>query len=924
MCAIKEEIVEVPSEVPGKKKFVKRIIKYLTRVNPTTGEIEVVEDKAVDETINEFNEPVLVVKEEIVEVPSEEEGKKRFVKKIVRKYIKINPITGEMEVVPGPLEKSVENVENRYVQLIPSAIAMIVTEAIRKDEKDKQINIDKLMNEFKEIEKTYTEREVDTESEPITIVNEFINEIPSNVPGVKKFVKRIIRKIIKIYANGQREVINEEPIEIPIENFEQPIRTKKEELVEVSKDKSGQRKVVKKVITYLTTIDPVTGERKVTVEGTQVLDSIIRSRANEIIEVPEDEQDNGSYVKRIIRYKINPVTGEKEVIDDQSSEQLYEESVVTVKEELVEVPTFEAGQKRFIKKIYRYITNINSITGEKEVIEEQPFEEAVDQSSDKPIVVVREEIVEVPSQGTSRKSFIKRIVRYLVKINPVTGEKEIVGKQQFDEPIINVKEETVEVPTEEVNNRYSKRITRYRINPVTGEKEVIDEREINDDIKQSGEQNITQSQESLTSVKENIVEVTDDNGKKRLVRRITKYTYRINPITGEREIAGEQTSEEPYEDLTKEVSVVEEEIIEAPYSEPNNKKFMKRTIKYIYRVNPITGEKEIAGMQKMEKPIQDLNEQISTTREEIVEVPSESGKNIFVRRIIKYILVVDPVKGTKKVVSKQTKEEPIEELKDLYEISLADLTTERVITNDDEYDEGQSIIGKLQKLTKHEERTMTIDDTLEENSYSGKELIDQIKSALVFDDHETNDVSDMDINVNPSLSVNSYSEDPSRENKKNLIYKNYKEYENFVDNKKLDMVNEEEEEKQYLKRKSEQFVEVEKTNVQNPEIETKISKQQMKAEEAIEDSNCCAVKSSYFNKKNEDEVVETEVTETVNDYRRSKESKKDSKPVEVVEEEEYDLHSVTAPKEFSYFDNVSTSSMSRKSRKDKDKDCIIM
>jgi len=900
MGARREEIVEVPSDVPGKRRFVKRSIRYLTRVNPVTGEIEIVEDKPVDEPINNFDEPILLVREEIVEVPSEEEGKKRFVKKIVRRYIKVNPITGEMEEVSGPTERSFEKEENKYVQLIPSVISMIVTESIRKDDKDKQSNIDKLMNEFKKIEGTYKEKSLkvkEVEEEPITIVNEFINEVPSNVPGVKKYIKRILKKYIIINpVNGQRKVVNEDPIEIPIKSFEQPIRTKKEELVEVSKDKkTGNRKVVKKVTTYVTTIDPVTGERKVKVEGSQLVDSIVSKKKREVVEAPSEEQDNGSYVKRIVRYRINPATGEKEVIDDQSSEQLYDESVVTVKEELVEVPTFEAGNKRFVKKVYRYITKINSVTGEKEVIEERPFEEPVETSSDNPIVILREEIVEVPSQGTTRKSFVKKIVRYLIKINPVTGEKEVVGKQLFEEPIINVKEETVEIPTEEVNNRYSRRITRYRLNPVTGEREVIDEREISDDGNRYGK--IKNSQSEETKVREEIVEVPSSDGKKRLVKRITKYNTRINPTTGEREVVGEQTSEEPFEDFTREVSAVEEEIVEAPYSEPDNKRFMKRAIKYIYRVNPVTGEKEIAGKQQYEKPIQqDLREPISTVREQIVEVPSKSGKNVFIRRIIKYLTVVDPVKGTKKVVSRQTIEEPIEELENLNEVSLKDLTTERIVTNEDEYDEGTSIIGKLQRLAKYDDRNVELDDASDDDSYSGKELIDQIKNALVVEDHETNDVSDMDIQIPSNYSI-------SEENKKNLIYKNYKEYEDFVDNEKLDKVNREE--SQYL-RKSEHH------ETPKQEIKTKLSKQQMKAEEIIEDSNCCAVKSSYF-KKNEE--------------------KGDSNKEAVDNDDEYDLYFVeettVTEKEpsYSYFDNVSTSgksNKSRKSRKNKDKDCIIM
>jgi len=108
MTSIREEIIEVPSNESGKRMFVKRIIKYYTRVNQITGENEVVEGETIDEPIENFDQPICTVREEIVERPSKEEGKKRFVKKIVRTYIKINPITGEMEVVKNPFIKAKE------------------------------------------------------------------------------------------------------------------------------------------------------------------------------------------------------------------------------------------------------------------------------------------------------------------------------------------------------------------------------------------------------------------------------------------------------------------------------------------------------------------------------------------------------------------------------------------------------------------------------------------------------------------------------------------------------------------------------------------------------------------------------------------------------------------------------------------------
>jgi len=435
------------------------------------------------------------------------------------------------------------------------------------------------------------------------------------------------------------------------------------------------------------------------------------------------------------------------------------------------------------------------------------------------------------------------------------------------------------------------------------------------------------SQEPMTSVREEIVEVpSEEPGKKRLVKRIIKQISRINPVTGEREVVSEQTREEPYEELTKEISTVEEEIIEAPYFEQNNKKFMKRTIKYIFKVNPITGEKEIVGKQQMDKPISQTQEQIPITKEEIVEVPDESGKSIFVRRVIRYLYVIDPATGNKKVVSRKSSDEPLEELKGLNDVTLSSFSSERIV-GDETYDEGKSLIGRLQKLAKQDKTVSgTIDDTIEEDSYNGKELIDRIKSALVFEDVESKEVSDMDIHIDPSASY-SLSEDPSKENKKYLIYKNYKEYEDFVDNndKKLEKVTEEptesvtyknqyeatsynlteqnktmndeniivenhiveqdiptiqKDDKQYLKRKSDQFntlhtvntlttiTDVEKTDVVD-DIEIKHSKKPIKTKKSYENTTCCGVKSSYFDKCEGKKDTKTEKeTENVKDYRR--------------------------------------------------------
>jgi len=599
------------------------------------------------------------------------------------------------------------------------------------------------------------------------------------------FVKRIIKYFTRVnHITGEIEVTEGESIDEPIEEFDQPICTVREEIVEVPSEEEGRKRFVKKIVRTYIKVNPVTGEMEV------VKKPFIKAK-EQTAEGPSEVKTRN--VKKIIRYRINPATGEREVINELESDEVSEETVILIREELPEVPSSEPGKRCFVKRVYKYITKINPITGEKQVTKEQPYDESIEQNSDKPIVVIREEVAEVPSEGSSRKSFVKRIIRYLVKINYVTGEKEIIGKQVYEEPIISFKEETVEVPTEEINNNYSKKITRYRVNPVTGEKEVIDETEISEgneyserEVVEESEQAVEQTQGPITSVREEVVEVPDESGRKRLVKRITKQIIRVNPKTGEREVVGEQTSEEPFEDLTKQVSTIVEEIIEAPYSEPDKKRFMKRTIKYTIEVNPVTGEKEIVGTQQVEKPIQqDLKEPISTIKEEIIELPTDSGKNVFVKRIIKYLITIDPVTGEKKVVSRKTSDEPIEELLSLNDINLTSYTRERVLSDEDsieydndEFNEGQSIIGKLKRLTRQEEKPLgPIDDTIEDDSYSGKELIDRIKSALVMEDVETKDVSDMDIHIDPSI-----SNQETRENMENIILKNYKEYEDFVDN----------------------------------------------------------------------------------------------------------------------------------------------
>jgi len=72
---------------------------------------------------------------------------------------------------------------------------------------------------------------------------------------------------------------------------------------------------------------------------------------------------------------------------------------------------------------------------------------------------------------------------------------------------------------------------------------------------------------------------------------------------------------------------------------------MKRTIKYITKINPITGEKDVVGTQQMDKPIQDTEEPITIIKEEIMENQSEQGQRIFIKKIIKYVIEIDSITG---------------------------------------------------------------------------------------------------------------------------------------------------------------------------------------------------------------------------------------------------------------------------------------
>jgi len=81
---------------------------------------------------------------------------------------------------------------------------------------------------------------------------------------------------------------------------------------------------------------------------------------------------------------VNPTNGEKIV----SEEIVSEEPVNEEREVIVEIPSEEVGEKKFIKRIIRYVTRKNPTTGDDEVIEEIVSEEvpSCEQSNKKSII----------------------------------------------------------------------------------------------------------------------------------------------------------------------------------------------------------------------------------------------------------------------------------------------------------------------------------------------------------------------------------------------------------------------------------------------------------------------------------------------------------------------------------------------------------
>jgi len=390
---VKEQIIEVPSEIPGKKKYIKRIIRYIKRINPTTGE-EVIEEQPVEEVVTESREGIVPeAKEEIIEVPSEEPSKKKYIKRIIRYIKRVNPTTGKEEIVE---EQPVE-------------------EVITEEEQKKPGFLDKLANKIEEI---VVGEEKPVEEEIIT-TTEVIPE------------KQVVEEVS---VEPKEEIIPEEPVveEVSVEPKEEPVAN----LANVS-IKEGEPE--KKNVLYRVFGKNKRRSRKSKngepVEGDETEESIIIEEEPTIEEVSTESKEEivpeEPVVEEISTEPREEVVPEEPVVELAN----VSEPTTEVKEQIIEVPSEEPGRRKFIKRIIRYITRKNPETGEEEVVEEQPVEEVVAEPREGIVPEAKEEIIEVPSEEPGKKKYIKRIIRYIKRVNPTTGEEEIVEEEPREEII---------------------------------------------------------------------------------------------------------------------------------------------------------------------------------------------------------------------------------------------------------------------------------------------------------------------------------------------------------------------------------------------------------------------------------------------------------------------------------------------------------
>ena len=227
---VKEEIVIVPSKEPGKKKFIKKIIKCITKINPTTGEKEVVEE-LVDEVPIAVEEET-EVKEEIVEVPSEEPDKKKFIKRIIKCITIINPTTGRKEVVKESVEEVPIAVEEE------TEVKEEIVE-VPSEDPDRNMFIQRIIRYIARTnlttgEKKFTKRiiryitRINPNTDEKEVVEELGNETPFEPDDINRMSKKELRNFIREQPLRLIESIRFEAVTriIPLINqYEERLRT---------------------------------------------------------------------------------------------------------------------------------------------------------------------------------------------------------------------------------------------------------------------------------------------------------------------------------------------------------------------------------------------------------------------------------------------------------------------------------------------------------------------------------------------------------------------------------------------------------------------------------------------------------------------------------------------------------------------------
>jgi len=371
----------------------------------------------------------------------------------------------------------------------------------------------------------------------------FFSRFKINIPGRKKDDTSIVEEVVETVEGAEPKIETIEKSEDAAVDGETSTTTEVVVDPETGKKKTVTKKVTRKVITKSigedlsvnqdgetsTTeivVDPVTGKKKYVTK--RVIRKLITKSGTkeDVVDEPTiTTRELPGGITETTELVVDPITGKKKyvtkriirkiinVVDNEEPSEVVEQEIVSeipaseVKEQIVEVPSGIPGKKKYIKRIIRYIKRVNPTTGEEEVVEE-PFEEVVTEPREGVVPEAKEEIIEVPSEVPGKKKYIKRIIRYIKRINPTTGEEEIVEEQPVEE-VVSEEEQKKPGFIDRLANKVEK--------IVTVEKK--------------------QSEEPVTEVKEEIVEVpSEEPGKKKYIKRIIRYIKRINPVTCKEEV----------------------------------------------------------------------------------------------------------------------------------------------------------------------------------------------------------------------------------------------------------------------------------------------------------------------------------------------------------------------------------------------------